>query len=159
MAATYIKYDCFVADLVGKVHDLLGTTPGTDCDNVRVALSNTAGDIAVTKATLATCTQIANGNGYATGGLPLVAGVGLNSGAVAGSGPATFTLTGTNQVWTSASAGMAAFQYVLLYNDSVANDPLIGAWDYGTPLTLAVGETFTVKFNNGASAGTILTIV
>jgi hypothetical protein len=153
--ATYIKYDCFVADLCGKVHDLLGTSPGSDCDNIRVALSDTAGDIAVTKATLATCTQITNGNGYATGGLPLIAGAGLNSGAAASG---TFTLTGTNQVWTSSGAGMAEFQYVLLYNDTVANDPLIAAWNYGTPLTLAVGETFTIKFNNGASSGTILTL-
>lgn len=158
MSAAYVKYDCFVGDLCGKVHDILGTTPTSDCDQLKVALSNTAGDVAVTKTLLSTCTQITNGNGYTTGGLPLTTG-GLNSGAVAGSGPTTFTLTGTNQVWTSASAGMAAFRYVILYNYTVANGPLIANWDYGSELTLAVGETFTVKFNNGASSGTILTIV
>lgn len=59
--ATYIKYDSFVGDLAGKVIDILGTTPSTDCDNLRVALSNTAGDIAVTKTTLSTCTYSASG--------------------------------------------------------------------------------------------------
>lgn len=151
--ATYTKYDIFVGDLTGKVHDLLGTTPSTDCDNLRVALSNTAGDVAVTKTTLSTCTEIANGNGYATGGLP--AALGLNSGARANG---TFTLTGTKQVWTSAGAGMAQFQYVILYNQTVANGPLVASWDYGSPLTLAVGETFTVKFNNGDPTGTIFTL-
>ena len=151
--AAYIKYDIFVGDLTGKIHDILGTTPSTDCDNLRVALSNTAGDIAVTKTLLSTCTQIANGNGYTTGGLPL--SLGLNSGARSGG---TFTLTGTKQVWTSSGAGMAQFQYVLLYNQTVANGPLIGAWDYGSPLTLGVGETFTVKFNNGDPTGTIFTL-
>lgn len=154
MAATYTKYNCFVADLCGKVHDLLGTTPTSDCDQLKIALSNTAGDVAVTKALLSTCTEIDNGNGYTTGGLPLTTG-GLNSGA-ASSG--TFTLTGTNQTWTSASAGMASFRYVILYNYTASNGPLIASWDYGTALTLAVGETFTCKFNNGASAGTIFTL-
>lgn len=151
--ATYIKYDIFASDLCGKVHDLLGTTPGTDCDSVRVALSNTAGDIAVTKTLLSTCTQIASGNGYTTGGLPTT--LGLNSGAAASG---TFTLTGTKQMWTSSGAGMAQFQYVILYNQTVANGPLISAWNYGSPLTLAVGETFTVKFNNGDPTGTIFTL-
>jgi len=151
--AAYIKYDIFVSDLCGKVHDLLGTVPGSDCDNVRIALSNTAGDIAVTKTLLSTCTQIANGNGYTTGGLPTSGG--LNSGAAASG---TFTLTGTKQTWTSSGAGMAQFQYVICYNQTVANGPLIGAWNYGSPLTLAVGETFTVKFNNGDPTGTILTL-
>lgn len=151
--AAYIKYNVFVGDLCGKVHDLLGTTPGTDCDRLCIALSNTAGDIAVTKDLLSNCTQIANGNGYTTGGLPLT--LGLNSGAAASG---TFTLTGTKQIWTSASAGMAQFQYVLLYNLTVTNGPLIAAWNYGSPLTLAVGETFTVKFNNGDPTGTIFTL-
>ena len=152
--ATYTKYDIFAGgDLPGKVHDLLGTTPGTDCDNLRVALSNTAGDVAVTVQTLSVCTQIANGNGYITGGLPTSGG--LNSGARSNG---VFTLTGTKQVWTSSGAGMAAFRYVILYNQTVANGPLIASWDYGSQLTLQVGETFTVKFNGGDPTGTIFTL-
>jgi hypothetical protein len=152
--ATYTKYDCFVADLMGKVHDLLGTTPGTDCDRLKVALSNTAGDVAATKALLSTCTEISGTNGYTTGGLPTGSN-GLNSGAAASG---TFTLTGTNQTWTATPSAMAQFRYVILYNYTVANGPLICSWDYGTGLTLAAGETFTVKFNNGASSGTIFTL-
>jgi hypothetical protein len=48
----------------------------------------------------------------------------------------------------------------VLYNDTqtVPADPLVAWWDYGAPLTLAVGETFTVKFNNGDPTGTIFTL-
>ena len=151
--ATYTKYNCFVGDLCNKVHDLLGTTPGSDCDYIKIALSNTAGDVAATKATLSTCTEIGAGTGYTAGGLPLST-AGLNSGA---STSGTFTLTGTNQVWT-ASGTMGPFEYVILYNQTAANGPLIASWDYGSALTLNSGETFTVKFNNGASSGTIFTL-
>lgn len=149
----YVKYYQFVADLVNKIHDLLGTIPGTDCDNLRVALSNTAADVAQTQTLLSNCTQIASGNGYTTGGLPTSGG--LNSGA-ASSG--TFTLTGTKQVWTAGPSAMAAFRYVILYNQTVANGPLIASWDYGSALTLQNGETFTVKFNSGDPTGTVFTL-
>lgn len=154
--ATYTKYDIFVGDLTGKVHDLLGTTPGTDCDSLRIVLSNTAGDVAATVQVLASVTQITNGNGYTTGGLP--ASLGLNSGARA---TGTFTLTGTKQTWTSSGAGMATFRFVIMYNDTPTSpvDPLIASWDYGSALTLGVGETFTVKFNSGDPTGTIFTLV
>jgi hypothetical protein len=154
--ATYTKYYIFVADLAGKVHDLLGVTPGTDCDRLRIVLSNTAGDVAPTVEILGSVTQIAGGNGYTTGGEPT--SLGLNSGAAA---TGTFTLTGTNQTWTSSGAGMAQFRYVILYNDTPTSpaDPLISSWDYGSGLTLGVGETFTVKFNNGPASGTIFTLV
>lgn len=154
--ATYTKYDIFAGgDLPGKVHDLLGTTPGTDCDALRCVLSNTAGDVAATVQTLSSVTQIANGNGYTTGGLPTSGG--LNSGARASG---VFTLTGTNQTWTSSGAGMASFRYVILYNDTPTSpaDPLIASWDYGSALTLAVGETFTVKFNGATPSGIIFTL-
>jgi len=97
--------------------------------------------------------EVANGNGYTTGGLPTA--LGLNSGARANG---IFTLTGTKQTWTSSGAGMAQFRYVLLYDQTVANGPLIASWDYASGLTLAVGETFTVKFNNGDPTGTIFTL-
>lgn len=153
--ASYIKYEVFVKDLLGKVHDLLGTTPGTDCDELKVVLSNTAGDIAPALETLSQVTEIANGNGYATGGLP--AALGLNSGAESGG---TFTLTGTKQTWTSSGAGMAQFQYIILYNDTPSSpaDPLIACWDYGSALDLGVGETFTILFDNTDPDGTIFTI-
>jgi len=34
-----------------------------------------------------------------------------------------------------------------LYNDTATNKELIGWWDYGSAITLASGETFTVDFD------------
>ena len=43
----------------------------------------------------------------------------------------------------------------MLYNDTptAPADPLIGWWDYGSSITLASGETFTVDFD--ADAGVL----
>lgn len=66
----------------------------------------------------------------------------------------TAKATGTDVVFT-ATGSMGPFRYVVLYNDTSAADSLVGWWDYGSALTLASGETFTVDFD--ASNG-ILTI-
>lgn len=148
--AAYVKYFQFVEDLMQKVHDLMGSS-GSTADVCKVMLSNTAGDVVQTVAVRASVTEIANGNGYTTGGIS------ISNAGTRSSG--TFTMQGTQAVWTSASAGMAAFRYVILYNDTPTSpaDPLIASWDYGSALTLAVGETFTVKFNS-ASPGDVFTL-
>jgi hypothetical protein len=118
-----------------------------------VVLSNTV-PVAATSAVLADITQIANSNGYTTNGQSV--------GASGGTASGTFTLTGTNVTWTSVTGNMGPFQYVVIYNTSTSplTKPLIGWWDYGSALTLngVNGDTFTVKFNGGASSGTILTV-
>ena len=53
---------------------------------------------------------------------------------------------------------MATFRYAAVYNDTVVNKNLVAWFDYGSGLTLASGESLTVKFNN-ASPGTIFTLV
>lgn len=147
MSATYVKFEAFVGDLWGKVHDLLGTA-GSSADTIKAVLTLT-GPNAATGAVLADLTQIAGSGGYTTGGAS-VANVGARSGG-------TLTLTGTNVTWTS-DGSLPDFRYVALYNDTASGDPLIGYWDYGSTLALDNnGDTFTVKFNNGASSGTIIT--
>jgi hypothetical protein len=43
---------------------------------------------------------------------------------------------------------VATFRYVDLYNDTPTSpaDPLIAWWDYGSDVTLASGETFTIDY-------------
>jgi hypothetical protein len=71
-------------------------------------------------------------------------------------------LSGTNVVWTASVGNIGPFQYIVLYNTTSTTPlkPLIGWWDYGSALTLngANGDSLTVKFNGGASSGTILTV-
>jgi hypothetical protein len=42
---------------------------------------------------------------------------------------------------------VADFRYVVLYNNTATNDELIGYWDYGSTVSLASTETFTIDFD------------
>lgn len=61
----------------------------------------------------------------------------------------TYTLVLADLVMT-ASGGVGPFRYVVLYDDTVAGDPLVGWWDYGSSITMANTETFTVDFTGAA---------
>lgn len=145
--AAYNKFDIFVGDVMDKVHDLLGVN-----DLLKIMLVNSPAPVA-TNTLKANLTEIAAGNGYTAGGDDT-----QNSGARA---TGTFTLTGTKVVWTATASSIGPFRYVVLYNDTPATplDPLIAWWDHGSAVTLAIDETFTVKFNNGDPTGSILTLV
>jgi flagellar capping protein FliD len=134
--AAFNKFNQFVADLSSGVHQLqTGTT-----HVLKVALTNTAPT--ATNTVLANITEVANGNGYTTGGIS----VGTITGAQTSG---TFKLVGgTDPVWTASGAGFTA-RYAVLYNDTPTSpaDPLIGWWDYGSSVTLAAGETFTVDLD------------
>lgn len=55
----------------------------------------------------------------------------------------------------TASGAVATFQYVVIFNQTAANDELIGWYDYGSGVTLANGETFTVDFDGSNGVFTI----
>jgi hypothetical protein len=61
----------------------------------------------------------------------------------------TFTLVLADLVMT-ASGSVGPFRYVVLFDDTVAGDPLVGWWDYGSSITMANTETFTVDFTGAA---------
>jgi len=61
----------------------------------------------------------------------------------------TYTLVLADLVMT-ASGSVGPFRYVVLYDDAVAGDPLVGWWDYGSSITMANTETFTVDFTGAA---------
>jgi hypothetical protein len=61
----------------------------------------------------------------------------------------TFTLV-LNDLVLTASGAVATFRYAVLYDDTVAGDPLVGWWDYGSSITMANAETFTVDFTGAA---------
>jgi hypothetical protein len=137
--AVFTKYECFVGDLANKVHDLLGTA-GSGADTLKVMLSNTAPNVA-THATRTDAVEIAAGNGYTSGGAT-VANVGTRTGG-------TLTIVATDVVFTAAGGAMGPFRYVVVYNDTSPSDSLVNYYDYGSALTLADTETFTIDF--GAS--------
>lgn len=139
--SAFNKFQDFSDQLIRGVHDF-------DAHVFKVALTNSAP--VATNTILANITQIANGNGYTTGGSATTITVSETTG--------TTTVSGTEVVFT-ASGAVGPFQYAVLYNDTATSpaDALIGWFDYGSPVTMASGETFTVKFNN-SSPGTIFTL-
>lgn len=129
--AAFSKFDSFVEALAEKSHNL-------GADTLKIALTNTAPSASNT--VLANITQIANGNGYTTGGTAVTI---TASSQTSG----TYKLVGNDVVFT-ATGSLGPFRYAVLYNDTATNDELIGYWDNGSSVTLATsGDTFTVDFN------------
>lgn len=141
--ATQNKFQDFVEQLEKGVH-VFGT------HTFKVALTNSAP--VATNTILANITQISGTNGYTTGGTATTTAISEASG--------TSTVTGTAVVFTAAGGSMGPFRYAVLYNDSATSpaDALVSWADYGSSITLADTETFTVTFG-GASPGTIHTLV
>lgn len=129
--ATYNKFQDFAEQVLLGVHNF-----GSHA--FKVALTNSAP--VATNTILANITQIANGNGYTTGGTATTISVSEASG--------TAKVVGTDVVFT-ASGSLGPFRYAVLYNDTATSpaDALIGWWDYGSAVTLATTETFTVDFD------------
>jgi hypothetical protein len=127
--ATYNKFNSFVEAVAEGVHNL-------GSDTLKVMLTNTAPTAADTQKS--DLTEISAGNGYTAGG-----STATTSSSSQTSG--TYSLVLTDVVFT-ATGSVGPFRYAVLYNDTATNDELIGYWDYGSSISLANGETFTVDF-------------
>jgi hypothetical protein len=131
--ASFVPFNKFLSQLANGGYNL-------GSDDLKFALTNTA-------PTAATDTVFdpsekhpppAAANGYTTGGHAAT----IDSSAESGG---TYTLACTTDVVITATAGgIGPFRYVILYDDTSATDMLIGYWDYGSSITLASGETFTI---------------
>jgi len=127
--ATFNKFDAFVENLAEKVHNL-------GSDQLVIALTNSA--------PIASNTVLAN--------LTEISYTNLSSRNITTSTSAqtsgTYKLVLTDLVLT-ASGSVGPFRYVVLYNDTPTSpvDPLIGWYDYGSSISLANTETFTIDFD------------
>lgn len=151
-SSSFTKFNVLVENLPAKVLDLFGSNPGTDCDVLKLMLVNSPAPTA-TDSVKGNLTEITATGGYGAGGSTITNQAGTRA-------TGTFTLAGDQVVWAGSGAGFGPFQYPVLYDDTPTSpaDPLIGFWNYGTPISVGDGETFTVRFNSQASGGTILTL-
>jgi hypothetical protein len=129
--ATFNKFNAWVENMVEVAN--LGS------DQFVIALTNTAPS--ASNSVLADITQISYTNlssrNVTTASSTQTAG--------------TYSLT-LNDLVLTASGAVAAFRYVVLYDDTPTSpaDPLVGWWDYGSSLTMANAETFTIDFTGAA---------
>lgn len=130
--ATFTKFNTFIEAVFEKKIDC-------SSDTFKFALTNTLP--VATQSDFDPVTNHAaptNANGYTTGG---------HSATIASSSQTsgTYTLACTTDVVITATAGgIGPFRYVVLYDDTSANKQVVSWYDYGSSITLAVGETFTI---------------
>jgi hypothetical protein len=108
---------------------------------VTVALTNAANAPVATNSILANLTQIS----YTNLSSRVITGI------TAEHTTGTVTFTADDLILSASGGAVAAFRYVVLYNDDPTSpaDPLIGWYDYGSDLTLQNGESLTIDFTTG----------
>lgn len=136
--ASFSKFNNFVQSL-GTASINLSTAA------YKVMLTNTAPVATNSAYSDVSGAEVANGNGYTTGGTT-----------------ATFTswtnTTGTSKLiladvlWTATGA-VGPFRYAVLYD--VTSSKLIGWWDYASSVTLANTDTFTWDADQSAGVFTL----
>lgn len=138
--ATFTKINSFVEAVAEGKHNLatgqlkvaLTNTDPTAASNVYADLTS---PLDTTNLSGATPFNITTTSSSQTGGL--------------------YSLVLTDLVLTASGGDTDAFRYVVVYNDTAANDELIGYYDYGASTTITDGNTFTIDFSE---ANTLLTI-
>jgi hypothetical protein len=123
--ATFNKFNSFVEALAEEVHNL-------GSDTLTWALTNSA--------PLATNTQRSNLTEITYTNLSSRVATISSSSQTSG----TYRLVLADLVLTASGGSVGPFRYAVLFNDTATNDELIGWYDYGSSITLADGETFTI---------------
>lgn len=131
--ATYTKFQDYAEQLNKAVHNWSSHT-------FKAMLTNSAP--VNTNTVFANLTEISAGNGYSAGGMTLDT-VTLSE----TSGTAKVTIA--DEVLTASGGSIGPFRYVVIYNDTPTSpaDPLVAFYDYGSSITLAAGESFTIDFD------------
>lgn len=130
MSLSFNKFQPFVENLAEKVFNL-------GSDSLKIALCASASAPVAANGILADLTEIAYTN--------LSARTVTTSTSAQSSG--TYKLVLTDLVLSASGGSVAAFQYVVLYDDTAASDQLIGYWNYGSAVTLASGDSLTLDFS------------
>lgn len=129
--SSFVKFNAFVEAVAQKKVNL-------NADTLKVVLCLTAP--VATNSVYADLTEIANGNGYTTGGTTSTGNTAVQTAGV-------LKLVSGDVVFTASVGSIANFRYAVLYDFTATNKDLIGFWDYGATVTTTVGNTFTVDFD------------
>lgn len=136
--ATYQKFECFPIDLAEKKHnctsDQFVVALVADANTPSVSADCVLADLTEAVYTFCSTRNITTTSGSETGGV--------------------YTLALQDLTLTASGGDVGPFRYVVVYNDSAANDELKGMIDYGTDITLETTDTFVIDFS--ASTMTVI---
>jgi len=138
MAISQAMATSFKSEILDEQHDLVA-------DTLKIALYTSSASLGATTAAYSATNEVANGNGYATGGVTLA------SKAVSTSGTTAY-FDAADPTWTSASFTANG---ALIYN-STNGDKAIAVLAFGGDFTVSSG-TFRIVFP-AAGANAIVTI-
>ena len=138
MAISQAMATSFKAEILDEVHDLVA-------DTLKIALFTSSASLGATTTAYSTSNEVANGNGYATGGVTLA------NKSVSSTGTTAF-FDADDPTWTSASFTARG---ALIYNDT-NGDKAIAILNFGGDFTVSSG-TFRIVFP-AAGANAIITI-
>ena len=128
--ASFNKFQPFVANIANKVYNL-------GSDQLKVALCATANTPVNTYNQLSNLTEISYTN--------LSSRNITTTSCVQTSGVLKLILA---DLTLTASGTVAAFQYVVIYDDTATNKELIGWYDIGVAITLATSSALLLDFDN-----------
>ena len=134
--ASFNKFNCFVQDVANALHDMKTGTAHV----YKVYLTNTAP--VATNTVYNTPADLSAANGYTAGGGQHRHHHRLADLRARSSSPAAPTRRGPPRAARSGRFNMPCSTI-----PRRRRKPLIGWWDYGTPLTLTNGNTFTVDLD------------
>jgi hypothetical protein len=135
--ATFVEFESLSEAISTKL--IQATT-----DTFKVYFTNTAPSAAADAVLGDLPAEIANGNGYTTGG--------LTADITASRSGNTTTWSLASPVVLTATGAVGPFQYWVIYSDTSAAANLVGYLDHGSAVTMANTDTYTIP------AGAILTV-
>lgn len=139
MAITQAMCTSFKTELLGGTHDL-------DTDTIKIALFTSSATLGASTTAYSSTDEVANGNGYTTGGNTL-------SGATISSSGTTAFVDFSDSTWSSASFTARG---ALIYNSSKSNRA-IAVLDFGADKTSTNGD-FVVQFPTADASNAIIRI-
>lgn len=145
-SSSYYKFNCAVEDVGKAIHDFVNDAFLVLLTNTSPNVADTIVDTSVTPCVVkstSNAVEVAAASGYTKGG----AAIGSQTWAQA-SGTAKFY--GAKVSWT-AGASIGPFRYAVVYNNSKgtsATRPALCWFDYGSSVTLGIGEGFSVGNSN-----------
>jgi hypothetical protein len=127
-----------------------GAGANLSSDSLKLSLCSAipATSAAAASCLIANCTK-STGGGYADATCTV---------SWTGTSTVTLAIAAADPSWTASGTSMTGIQYVVLWDDTITTpnaDPLIGFWDYGSSISLNVGETFTLDLNGSFAAYTL----